>query len=151
MINTRLIATLGQLCRPSQWMPRVRVPLFGSPVRAGFPSPADDYIEDVLDLNELLIDDRAATFFCRVTGDSMVGDGIHDKDIVVVDRSKAAHHNDIVVAVLDNELTIKRLYRQGRRLALIPSNVHYPPIEIGGSQELHVWGVVTSCIKQFRR
>lgn len=122
------------------------IPLFSHAVPAGFPSPADDYVEDVLDLNKLLIQNKPATFFLRVKGDSMINAGIHDGDIIVVDRSIAPMDRSVVVAVVDNELTIKRLVRRNGIVELHPENPKYEPIRFKEGQELTVWGVVTGSV-----
>jgi len=121
--------------------------LFVTPVHAGFPSPADDYKENKLDLNELVIRHPEATFYVRVSGDSMRQAGIDAGDILVVDRSMMAAHNAIVVAMLDGEFTIKRFVQRGEQLYLVPENPQYAPIKIEGEMEFQVWGVVTYCIK----
>nr|WP_294865298.1 translesion error-prone DNA polymerase V autoproteolytic subunit [uncultured Pseudogulbenkiania sp.] len=125
------------------------VPVYGARVPAGFPSPADDYLERTLDLNQYLIEDAAATFMVRVAGDSMSGAGIGNGDILIVDRSIAPAHDQIVLATVDGEFTVKRLYQRSDRVALLPENPAYPPIELHNGQELQVWGVVTACIKKF--
>ena len=112
-------------------------------VVAGFPSPAEQYLEPPLDLNELLVKRPAATYFVRVQGDSMSGAGISDGDILVVDRSVPAEHNRIVIAALDGELTVKRLVRQRGRVYLAPENPDYPKIDITNREYVHIWGVVT--------
>ncbi len=122
------------------------VPLYSSFVKAGFPSPADDYIETHLDLNEHLIKHPAATFLVRTSGDSMIGIGIHSGDILVVDRSLEAAHGRIVIAALNGELTVKRLYRQNGEIKLLAENPDYPPINIAESFDLVIWGVVTNVI-----
>lgn len=122
------------------------LPLYGSRVSAGFPSPADDYLEDTLDLNEHLIAHPAATFMVRVSGDSMLGAGIHPGDILVVDRSLEATDGRIVIAVLDGELTVKRLSRRGKNVRLLPENPDYAPIIVRETQDFSVWGIVTSVI-----
>jgi DNA polymerase V len=122
------------------------LPLFSDRVAAGFPSPADDHLENKLDLNEHLVKHPAATFFVRVEGRSMVGAGIHPDDILVVDRSLEAANGDIVVAAVDGELTVKRLQYRRARLFLEPENPDYEPLEITGETDLVVWGVVTSVI-----
>jgi DNA polymerase V len=116
---------------------------------AGFPSPADDYIENTLDLNEYLIDNPVATFMMRVSGDSMVGAGIRDKDVIIVDRSKEPLPGKIVVAVLDGELTVKRLEQSGKGYVLMPENPDYLPITVQDEQELVIWGVVTGIVRRF--
>lgn len=129
--------------------PPVRtLPLFGSRVAAGFPSPADDYLEGHLDLNRYLIDDTAACFMVRVSGDSMLDAGIHDGDLLVVNRSLPVRHGHIVLAVVNGEFTVKRLHQRDGRTALLPENPAYPPIEIGPGQELQVWGVVSACVRR---
>lgn len=122
------------------------IPLFAHAVPAGFPSPADDYVEDVLDLNKLLIQNKPATFFLRVKGDSMINAGIHDGDIIVVDRSLEPVDRSVVVAVVDNELTIKRLIRRSGIAELHAENPKYQPIRLKEGQELTIWGVVTGSV-----
>jgi DNA polymerase V len=126
-------------------------PLFLSLVVAGFPSPADDHLDRDLDLHELLIQHPAATFYVRLSGDSMKGAGLYDGDILVVDRSLETKHNDIVIAVLDGELTVKQLYRQGSLVQLRPANPRYPTITVDADRDLLIWGVVTGSIRQFHR
>ena len=122
---------------------------FGSRVEAGFPSPADDYLEGGLDLNEHLIEHPAATFFLRVSGDSMTGAGIHAGDILIVDRSITPGDGKIVIAAVDGELTVKRLCRRGGQIRLLSENPRYPPININTGQDLHIWGVVIHAIHSF--
>ncbi len=123
-----------------------QLPLYGCKVSAGFPSPADDYLEGMLDLNEHLVQHPSATFFVRAIGESMLGAGIHPDDILVVDRSLTPTSGRIVIAVVDGELTVKRLHLSPDATRLLPENPAYPPIEIREGAELHVWGVVTSVI-----
>ena len=125
---------------------RYKLPVFLGRLPAGFPSPADDYLEGKLDLNRHLIKHPAATFFVRVTGDSMIGAGIHSGDLLVVDRSLEPADKHVVVAVLDGELTVKRLFKQNGVLRLLPENQNYQPIEITAQQSIEIWGVVTSVI-----
>jgi len=127
----------------------VSLPLFLSGVSAGFPSPADDYIDRRLDLNELLIRHPAATFFVRVAGDSMTGVGINHDDLLIVDRSLEAGHGKIVIAAVDGELTVKRLFKGANECRLLAENPDYPPIVMAESMALEIWGVVTSVIHQF--
>lgn len=128
---------------------RAGVPLYLEAVPAGFPSPAEDYVEGDLDLNEYLVRNPAATFMVRVQGDSMIGAGIHDGDVLVVDRSREAAPGKIVVAVLDGELTVKRLARRGEQYLLEPENPDYAPIVVENGRELFVWGVVTGMVRRF--
>ncbi len=123
-----------------------QIPLYGANVAAGFPSPADDYIEGTLDLNEHLIEHPSATFFVRASGYSMINAGIHPGDILVVDRSIEATHNKVVIVALNNELTVKRLYKEASLIRLMPENDEYPIIEIPEGDDLHIWGVVTNVI-----
>lgn len=134
------------LLRPAEVPESIRLPLFGHKIAAGFPSPADDYVEDRIDLNQHLIRHKEATFFLRVTGDSMLGAGIHDGDLLVVDRAIDPADGKIVIAVLDGELTVKRLERRGGRVRLLPENPAFPAIEVSNEQDLVIWGVVTSVI-----
>ena len=124
--------------------------LYGHKVSAGFPSPADDYIEDKLDLNHLLVHNKAATFFLRVKGDSMINAGIHDGDIIVVDRSITPVERSVVVAVIDGELTVKRLLFNQGVAELHAENPGYAPIRFRTEQEMTIWGVVTSAVHTVR-
>lgn len=123
-----------------------RVPLAGSLVAAGFPSPADDYLEKNLDLNEFLVGNPAATFFVRVNGDSMIDAGIHDRDMLVVDRSLEPEAGDVIIAVLEGEMVVKRLKKAGKRVFLMPENPEYPSLEVREEMDFVVWGVVTFVI-----
>ena len=124
-------------------------PLMATPVAAGFPSPAEQYIESPLDLNELLVHRPAATFFVRAAGDSMTGAGIRPGDILVVDRSLEARDGSIVIACVDNEFTVKFLRSDGERWYLQPANRKYKPITFSEGMELRIFGVVTAVIHQF--
>lgn len=117
--------------------------LCGWKVPAGFPSPAADHSQKRIDLNDHLVRNAEATFLFRVNGDSMTGAGIFEGDTLVVDRSLEAKHNNIVLAVLNNEFTVKRLYRLGGVIKLLAENPMYPPRVIKPDEELSVWGVVT--------
>jgi DNA polymerase V len=119
---------------PSLLAPVQRIPLFGHTV------------EDRLDLNQLLVQNKSATFFLRVKGDSMVNAGIHDGDIIVVDRSVEPVDRAVVVAVIDGELTIKRLIKRNGVIELHAENPRYAPIRFKEGQELTIWGVVTSSV-----
>lgn len=124
------------------------LPLYSSLVSAGFPAACDDHSDSKLDLNKYLIQRPASTFFVRVSGDSMIGAGIQPGDILVVDKSLEAKHNKIVIAAVNSELTVKRLYRKNGALKLLAENPKYPEIDLGGDIDLVVWGVVTSVIHQ---
>lgn len=127
---------------------RVELPLYLAAVQAGFPSPADDFIDKTLDLNEYLVRHPAATFFVRVAGESMTGAGMHPGDVLVVDRAVEPADNKIVVAVVDGELTVKRIREDRGRLLLAPENPEYPAIEITEDTGFEVWGVVVSVIRK---
>lgn len=128
----------------------IKTPLYSDRVSAGFPSPAQDYVENALDLNEYCIDHPAATFLVRVEGDSMVEAGIFDGDVLIVDRSLEWRHNDIVVASVDGELTVKQLLLKPEP-ALVPRNPRYRPIELSQESDLSIFGVVIRSIRTFRR
>ncbi|MBW2505916.1 MAG: translesion error-prone DNA polymerase V autoproteolytic subunit [Deltaproteobacteria bacterium] len=121
-------------------------PLFLSGVSAGFPSPADDYLDRNLDLNEHLVKNPAATFFVRVAGDSMTGAGINDNDILVVDRSLDPCSGSIVIAAVNGELTVKRLLKNKNSCRLIAENPAYPDLEVNEETPLEIWGVATYAI-----
>lgn len=125
------------------------VPLVGFSVRAGFPSPADDFAAQRIDLTEVLIKHPQATFLLRVAGDSMREAGIDDGDMILVDRALTAAHGCIVVAIVDGEFTVKILHQRFGRPKLQAANPTYPDIHFKDGQTVEIWGVVTSCIKQF--
>jgi DNA polymerase V len=137
---------LTDIFYPSRTLRRITLPLFTGKVAAGFPSPADDYIEKSLDLNELLVQKPAATFFVRAQGESMLGAGIHPNDILVVDRSIDPVQGKIVICALNGELTVKRLERNNEQWQLKSENPAYPDIVIYEALELVIWGVVTNVI-----
>lgn len=134
-----------EICTP-QVGKSLPMPLFSSCIAAGFPSPAEDYIEKRLDLNELMIKHPIATFFVRVAGESMVDAGIRSGDILVVDRSVSPASGKIVVAVLNGEFTVKRLVIGKRGVSLIAENKSYPTIDVTKDMDFQVWGVVTYVI-----
>ena len=124
-----------------------QLPLYLSKVSAGFPSPAENDIAEKLDLNEYLIKHPAATFLVRANGQSMINAGIHENDILVVDRSLAPADGKIVIAAIDGQLTVKRLKRHGKgQIFLLAENPSHPPIEIREGNEVYIWGVVTNVI-----
>ena len=118
-------------------------PLLAGTVQAGFPSPADDYMERSIDLNEELIHRPHATFFLRAAGHSMVGAGIHDGDLLIVDRAATPRPGLVVVAIVDGEFTLKRLAQTNNGLALEPEHTGYQPIAVGEDTDVRIWGVVT--------
>ncbi|MCA6362282.1 MAG: translesion error-prone DNA polymerase V autoproteolytic subunit [Bacteroidetes bacterium] len=125
---------------------RISLPLFQTPVSAGFPSPADDYEEKKLDLNEYLVSRPSSTFFVKVSGQSMTGAGIHDGDLLIVDRSATVADKKIVIGVVNGEFTVKRIRKKGTQLFLEPENPAFKPIEITGDMDFTIWGVVTYVI-----
>ncbi|HEE0107169.1 TPA: translesion error-prone DNA polymerase V autoproteolytic subunit [Citrobacter gillenii] len=124
----------------------VALPLFGDLVPCGFPSPAQDYVEKRIDLNELLVRHPSATYFVKSSGDSMIGAGIGNGDLLVVDRSKKPVHGDIVIAAIDGEFTVKRL-QLNPVVMLVPENSAYAPIRINSEDTLDIFGVVTFIVK----
>lgn len=124
----------------------VRLPLFLESVSAGFPSPADDYMEGQLNLNDLLVRNPTATFFVRVTGDSMIEASINSGDLLIVDRSIEPKSGSIVIAIVNGELTVKRLSKKGKSIYLLPENKNYEPIEVTQHMYFEVWGVVTNVV-----
>jgi DNA polymerase V len=123
------------------------VNLFSSSIPAGFPSPADDHIEGKLDLNDHLVRRPAATFFVRASGESMKDAGIFDGDLLVIDRSITSKSDDIVIASIHGELTVKRLQQSGKEWLLVPANPKFPVIRLEGS-DAEIWGVVTHSIRR---
>jgi len=130
---------------------RIYLPVAGSTVRAGFPSPATEYEETALDINDIVVTNPTATFYVRVRGDSMLNASIKDGDILVVDKSIEASHGDIVIAVIDNEFTVKTLYIKDGIVKLIPANPDYPEIVLQNDQELNIWGVVSYIIYKAKK
>jgi DNA polymerase V len=122
------------------------LPLALCHVEAGFPSPADDYMEGALDLNEHVIKHPSATYFVRASGDSMIGAGIFNGDLLIVDRSLEASSGKVVIAEVDGQLTVKRLLKLNDGFSLQSENSSYPPIELQEGNEVVVWGVVTHVI-----
>jgi len=122
------------------------LPLYATGVSAGFPSPADDYVESALDLNEHLVREPAATFFVRAQGESMIGAGIHDGDLLVVDRSAEATNGKVVIASINDELTVKRYVRRDGKEWLVPENPAYKSLILHEEDDIRMWGVVTNVI-----
>lgn len=129
---------------------RFQLPLFATPVRAGFPNPADDHIEQGIDLNEYLIQNAPATFLLQVTGESMTGAGIFPGDVVIVDKSLAPQQNDVVIAIVEGEFTIKRMERQNGHVLLKPENPTFDTLVITPEMDASVWGVVTFTLHRHR-
>ncbi|MCP2045200.1 LexA family transcriptional regulator [Pontibacter sp. HSC-36F09] len=120
----------------------LELPISQSYVAAGFPSPAEDYLEDKINLQQVLIRNPTATYLLRVRGESMRDARLHDGDIIVVDRSLKPGHGHIIIGVVDGEFTVKRLLQKGPRLYLQPANELYPPVEITEEMDFKPWGVV---------
>lgn len=136
-----------QFIKPADF-PRavVALPMYSDLVQCGFPSPAADYVEQRIDLNELLIHHPSATYFVKAAGDSMVEAGISDGDLLVVDSSRTAQHGDIVIAAVDGEFTVKRLQLRPT-IQLNPMNNAYSPIIVSNEDTLDIFGVVTFIVK----
>jgi DNA polymerase V len=125
-----------------------KFPFFTVRVQAGFPSPGDDYIERNLDLNELLIKNPSATFFVKVEGDSMKDAGISSGDTLIVDRAVEAKDKSIVIASINGELTVKRVWIANKKVFLKPENDDFSPIEITEEMDFNIWGVVTYVVSK---
>jgi DNA polymerase V len=130
---------------------KISIPLFMSKVKAGFPSPAEEYIEAKLDLNSYLIQHPSSTYMVRIEGDSMIGAGIYSGDLAVVDRSLEPKNQDIVIAVVDQEITIKRLVKSKKSITLCAENPNFQPISFSNEQELTIWGVVVHTVRSMKR
>ena len=127
-------------------MKKTQLLIYHCPVSAGFPSPADDFVESTLDLNQHLVKHPAATFFVKADGDSMIGAGIHSGDTLIVDRSLRPEDGNVVLAVLDGEFTVKTLHHSRGRVFLMPENCRYRPIKVKEGMDFSVWGVVTNVV-----
>lgn len=127
----------------------ITIPLYASHISAGFPSPADDYIEAELDLNRLMVRNPPDTFMVRVTNDALAGAGILDGDVLVVDRSISPRHGMIVVAVVNGEMCVRRLNRKSGSWVLDPENRAFQPLRIRPGQDLEIWGVVTGMVRKY--
>lgn len=132
--------------RPTELRVIITLPLFSDLVQCGFPSPAADYVEQRIDLNELLVAHPSSTYFVKAAGDSMIEAGISDGDLLVVDSSRTAEHGEIVIAAVEGEFTVKRLQLRPT-VQLIPMNSAYSPIIVGSEDTLDVFGVVTFIVK----
>jgi len=122
------------------------LPLYGDAVPAGFPSPADDYLDMDLNLHDYLVQHPSATFCVRAIGDSMIDAGIQSSDVMVIDRALSPKNNDIVLAVVNGEFTVKRIKKNDETLYLMPANENYRPMKITEDMNFQVWGVVTFII-----
>lgn len=120
-------------------------------IRAGFPSPAQDYMEQAIDLNKEIVKNPASTFYGRVVGDSMRDEGIEDGDILVIDKSLELMDNDLAVCCINGEFTVKRVKLEKDYALLVPSNTKYPTIKVTKDDEFTIWGIVTYTVKNNRR
>ncbi len=144
-INSKSETQVIEILTPERII-EYKIPFFLESVSAGFPSPADDYMEGKLDLNDLLVKNPASTFFVRVAGDSMTGAGIHSGDILVVDRSVDPKEGSIIIAVIDGELMVKRIRYDKNNLWLYSENPNYKPFKVTDGMDFDVWGVVRTVI-----
>ena len=126
----------------------IKLPYINHGVSAGFPSPAMDFMESSIDLNQVLVENPTATFYVQVEGNSMIDAEIHDKDLLVVDRSLEPRNNKIAICLLDGEFTVKRIRLENNELFLMPENPNYQPIKITEENQLIIWGIVTYVIKK---
>lgn len=127
---------------------QIILPLFSNPVPAGFPSPADDLVEEKIDLSAYLIKNPPATYLVRVSGDSMREAGIYSGDLLVVDRSLPVAEGKIVIAAVNGEFTVKRVIKKGQKVYLAPENPRFKPIEVNAESDVEIWGVVTYAVHQ---
>ena len=127
---------------------RFRIPLLNDSVSAGFPSPAGDFKQERISLDKELIKNKEATFFARVSGESMINAGLEDGDLIVIDRSLEPTNNKIAVCFIDGEFTVKRLQVKKNKIWLKPENTNYKAIEVKEDNELIIWGIVTNVIKK---
>lgn len=141
--------TVVEVSTPAFTTKSVPLPLYASHPAAGFPAPGDDQVEKILDINDLVVKNPTSTFFVRVQGDSMIGAGIFNGDVLVIDRSKDAEDGSIVVAAVNGELVVKRLSIKGNEHLLVSENEIYAPIAIGEGEECFVWGVVVGSVRTF--
>lgn len=144
---SRVVMAPGGMPIPVSTLVALQVPLVGRTVHAGFPSPADDFIEAMVDLNQVLIKNPTATFLWRVVGDCMVDVKIFPGDVVVVDRSRSPKHRSIVLAMIGGEPTLKRLNRRGGVMVLHNENSRLPVFTVSDGTDVSIWGVVTATIR----
>lgn len=145
--NTALV-----VLKSNNYSGTVKIALYNCKISAGFPSPADDYIDKHLDLNEHLIKRQASTYLLIASGDSMTGENIHDRDMLIVDRSIKPISGDVVIAVVDGQLTVKKLFiDKNNQIFLEPANHKYQRIQISESMELVIWGVVLHVVHSYQR
>lgn len=129
---------------------KIYLPVATSKVAAGFPTPISAHEEDSLDINDIVVTNPHTTFYVRVSGNSMIDANIKEGDILVIDKSLEAKHNDVIIAVVDGDFTVKTLYLKDGVVKLVPANLEYPEIILKDEQELKVWGVVSYTIHKNR-
>ncbi|MEM1312854.1 MAG: translesion error-prone DNA polymerase V autoproteolytic subunit [Patescibacteria group bacterium] len=137
-----------QIYKTTNKSKKVFVPLYSSLVKAGFPSPADDYINKKIDLNDYFISKPNSTFIVQVSGDSMIGVGIMPNDHLIIDRSKTVKDNSVVLAIVDSEFCVKRYRTINNTIYLYSENKNYRPIKISGEMDFEVWGVVVGVTRK---
>lgn len=125
----------------------MKIPSAQTGISAGFPSPADDFIDLSIDLNKTFIKHPNATFFGRVSGDSMIDAGLHDGDYLIIDRSLEPQHKHIAVCLINGDFTVKRLFIKAHKICLMPENEAYQVIEVSEDDDFSIWGIVTTVIK----
>ena len=130
------------------YLSNIDASFFDTGISAGFPSPAEDFKQQRLSLDKELIKNKEATFFARVSGQSMINAGLDDNDLLVIDRSLEPSHNKIAVCFLDGEFTVKRLKIEKGALWLQPENPNYQPIKVTAENNFVIWGIVTNVIKR---
>lgn len=126
---------------------QIELPFISSGIKAGFPSPAADFDESKISLDNVLVKNKEATFYAKVSGNSMIGAGIDDGDILVIDRSLEPQNNKIAICFIDGEFTVKRIKIEDENVFLMPENKNYKPIQIAEENDLIIWGIVTYVIK----
>lgn len=149
MKETNMMQKDNMMLYSASTIVELELPLAGSGISAGFPSPADDYIDIAIDLNKELIKNKEATFFGRVKGDSMQDGGIHNGDLLIIDKSIEPKSGKIAVCFIDGEFTVKRIEMEKDVIWLIAENKNYPPIKVTMDNDFLIWGIVTSVIKRF--
>ena len=148
MVGQAVIKSLKELINSS--ITNIKLPLYGTSVSCGFTSPAEDHVENQLSLDEYLVSNPDATFFVRASGSSMTGAGIHDGDLLIIDRSIEVKNNHIVLAILDTEFTVKRLFKNANGITLKAENDQFSDIHVGSEQHFMVWGVVVHVIHHLK-
>lgn len=126
----------------------LNLPFVNQGISAGFPSPADDFLDIKIDLNREFIKNPNSTFYARVRGKSMIGAGLNDGDLLIIDRSLEPAHKKIAVCFIDGEFTVKRIHKEKDKVWLMPENEDYPPIKVNDDNDFIIWGVVTTVIKK---